>query len=88
MIQTKKYGKVAILPIGMAQVSSVMLTVSKGDHVHKGQNISYFQFGGSDCVMVFENKVDFQVKPKGKVKVRKQVATFENLPVVGGSQKR
>ncbi|KAJ5505147.1 hypothetical protein N7463_008021 [Penicillium fimorum] len=76
VIQTKEYGKVAILPIGMAQVSSVILTVKKGDHVLKGQNISYFQFGGSDCVMVFEKGVDFQLKPKDKVKVRKQVATF------------
>ncbi|KAJ5193478.1 hypothetical protein N7449_009620 [Penicillium cf. viridicatum] len=88
VIQTEKYGKVAILPIGMAQVSSVVLTVKKGDHVHKGQNISYFQFGGSDCVMVFEKRVDFQVNPKEKVKVRKQVATFEDLPVFGDLQKR
>ncbi|KAJ5822417.1 hypothetical protein N7447_004757 [Penicillium robsamsonii] len=88
VIRTKEYGKVAILPIGMAQVSSVVLTVKKGDHVEKGQNISYFQFGGSDCVMVFEKRVNFQPKPKDKVKVRKQVATFRKSPVVDGSEKR
>ena len=88
VIQTEKYGKVAILPIGMAQVSSVMLTVKKGDHVKKGDNISYFQFGGSDCVMVFERKVHFKAKPKDKVKVRKQIATFEDLPVADGPPPR
>ena len=88
VIQTKEYGKVAILPIGMAQVSSVVLTVKQGDHVEKGQNISYFQFGGSDCVMVFERRVNFQAEPKEKVKVREQVATFEDLPFSGGPSRR
>ncbi|KAE8341416.1 hypothetical protein BDV24DRAFT_151318 [Aspergillus arachidicola] len=32
VIQTKDYGKVAVLPIGMAQVSSVVMTMKKGDH--------------------------------------------------------
>lgn len=47
-------GLVAVLPIGMAQVSSVKLSVTKGQHVAKGEEISYFQFGGSDIVLVFE----------------------------------
>jgi phosphatidylserine decarboxylase len=47
-------GLVAVLPIGMAQVSSVKLSVKEGDKVKKGQEISYFQFGGSDIILVFE----------------------------------
>jgi len=47
-------GLVAMLPIGMAQVSSVKLSVNKGDVVEKGQEVSYFQFGGSDYILVFE----------------------------------
>lgn len=47
-------GLVAVLPIGMAQVSSVVLSVQEGDIVEKGQEISYFQLGGSDIVMVFQ----------------------------------
>ncbi|KAJ5259465.1 hypothetical protein N7478_012446 [Penicillium angulare] len=80
VIQTEKYGKVAILPIGMAQVSSVVLCVKEGQHVQKGQNISYFQFGGSDCVMVFERRVDFKYPPtkKKKINVRKEVARFKS----------
>lgn len=78
VIQTEQYGKVAILPTGMAQASSVVLRVNEGDHVEKGDHISYFQFGGSDCVMVFERRVHFKYPPhkKKKVNVRKEVARF------------
>ena len=37
-------GYVAVLPIGMAQVSSIGLSVKKGDVVSKGQEISWFEF--------------------------------------------
>ncbi|KAI0379757.1 putative phosphatidylserine decarboxylase [Hypomontagnella monticulosa] len=49
-------GLVAILPIGMAQVSSVIVTAEPGVSLRKGEEISYFQFGGSDIVMVFQEK--------------------------------
>ena len=55
VLKTKEVGLVAILPIGMAQVSSVKLSVEKGQHVKKGDEIAYFQFGGSDIVMVFQS---------------------------------
>lgn len=47
-------GLVAVLPMGMAQVSSVVVTCEEGQTLQKGDEISYFQFGGSDIVMVFE----------------------------------
>jgi len=49
-------GLVAVLPIGMAQVSSVVMTAEVGKTLQKGEEFSYFQFGGSDVVMVFEAK--------------------------------
>lgn len=79
VIQTEKYGKVAVLPIGMAQVSSVVFTVKEGETVEKGQNISYFQFGGSDVVVVFEKRVNFRsdLEPgQTKLNVRQKFATF------------
>lgn len=92
-------GKVAILPMGMAQVSSVVFVTPKADghkpitltsgekqgrdyqqqvnllnkkiraalvgkHLAKGEMFSYFQFGGSDCVMVFERKANVDVTAK------------------------
>ena len=47
-------GLVACLPVGMAQVSSVVITAEVGAVLRKGEEIGYFQFGGSDFVMVFE----------------------------------
>ncbi len=47
-------GLVACLPVGMAQVSSVALTAEVGVDLHKGEELGYFQFGGSDFVMLFE----------------------------------
>ena len=54
-------GLVAVLPIGMAQVSSVILTAEVGTELRKGEELAYFQFGGSDVVVVVEGKsnVDF-----------------------------
>lgn len=49
-----KIGKVAVLPMGMAQVSSIIVTAEEGKFLRKGEEISYFQFGGSDIVMLFE----------------------------------
>ena len=47
-------GLVAVLPIGMSQVSSVIITAEVGVTVRKGEELSYFQFGGSDIILVFE----------------------------------
>jgi phosphatidylserine decarboxylase len=54
LIDNPKLGLVAVLPIGMAQVSSVVLSVRAGDYVNKGDEISCFHLGGSDIVMVFQ----------------------------------
>ena len=65
-------GLVALLPIGMGQVSSVNFesNVKKGLKVRKGDPLGYFLFGGSDFVMIFEEKANFQitVEKGGEVK--------------------
>ncbi|KAI9927118.1 hypothetical protein ASPWEDRAFT_55384 [Aspergillus wentii DTO 134E9] len=74
------HGRVAVLPIGMAQVSSVVLTVKKGDYLQKGQNISYFQFGGSDIVTVFEKRPTYKAgleAGKTKLHIREHVADWK-----------
>lgn len=79
IIDTVVHGKVAVLPIGMAQVSSVVMSVQKGDCVQKGDEISYFLFGGSDIVIVFQNRVKFRddlEANKTKINVREKLATF------------
>jgi phosphatidylserine decarboxylase precursor len=55
-----RLGLVAVLPIGMAQVSSVNLTAEVGAVLTKGEEFGYFSFGGSDIVTLFEaGKVEF-----------------------------
>ena len=54
VVMDSPIGLVAILPMGMGQVSSVVMTAEEGRVLRKGEEISYFQFGGSDIVMVFE----------------------------------
>ncbi|OLN88246.1 Phosphatidylserine decarboxylase proenzyme 3-like protein 1 [Colletotrichum chlorophyti] len=70
VIENPVLGKVAVLPIGMAMVSSVKLSVKAGDVVRKGDEISTFLFGGSDIICVFEPRAgltpaDFRPSPKG-----------------------
>ncbi|KAF5520184.1 L-tryptophan decarboxylase [Colletotrichum aenigma] len=62
IIDNPVLGKVAVLPIGMAIVSGVRLTVREGDTVRKGDEISTFFFGGSDIILEFQKKAGLQVK--------------------------
>ncbi|WP_295731553.1 phosphatidylserine decarboxylase [uncultured Muribaculum sp.] len=76
-------GLVAVLPMGMAQVSSIVPTAEVGRTLHKGEEISYFQFGGSDIVMVFQEKsnVSFTAQPGVHYKVGTRLAIAN--PVIG-----
>ena len=52
-----------MLPIGMAQVSSVTMSAEAGAALTKGEEFGYFAFGGSDIVMLFEaGKVELDAK--------------------------
>ena len=75
-------GLVAVLPMGMGQVSSVVMTAEEGRVLRKGEEISYFQFGGSDIVMVFEAacNVNFTARPGVHYKVGTKIA--EAYPVI------
>ena len=56
VIDSPELGLVAILPIGMSWVSSVNLTPEAGAPLRKGDQFGYFLFGGSDIVMVFQDR--------------------------------
>lgn len=75
-------GLVAVLPIGMCQVSSVILTAEEGVTLRKGEEISYFQFGGSDIIVLFEAKsnVSFTAQPDVHYKMGTRIA--QAYPVV------
>jgi phosphatidylserine decarboxylase precursor len=82
LIDNPEIGLVAVLPIGMCQVSSVVLSVNVGDEIEKGDEISYFQLGGSDIVVVFEarSNVTITAKEDEPYNFGQKIAIAEPLP--------
>jgi phosphatidylserine decarboxylase len=79
-------GLLGFIAVGMAEVSSCLVTVKEGQRVNKGDEIGYFQFGGSTHCLVFRRGVirDFSIQaiPQGEngsnspiVKVNSLLAT-------------
>ena len=64
IVDTKDYGYVAIIPVGMSQISSVCFeeNVKVGNTVKKGDMMGCFLFGGSDIIMLFEEKANFELQ--------------------------
>lgn len=75
-------GLVAVLPIGMSQVSSVVVTAEVGVTVRKGEELSYFQFGGSDIVMLFEAKANVSVTAQVGTHYKMGTRVAQAFPVV------
>ena len=66
ILETPDYGVVALLPIGMMPVASInwVSEIKVGAEVTKGQELGYFLFGGSDFVILFQEGITFELKPK------------------------
>lgn len=66
VIDTRDYGKVALLPIGMMPVTSINWSdaLSVGTVAAKGDELGYFLFGGSDFVILFQKGVKFTASVK------------------------
>ncbi|AFH63327.1 phophatidylserine decarboxylase associated domain-containing protein [Paenibacillus caseinilyticus] len=50
-------GLMCFMAVGMAEVSSCKFTVNVGDFVKKGDQLGYFQFGGSTHCLIFRKDV-------------------------------
>ena len=63
VVDTKKYGLVALIPVGMGLVSSCNFekNVTVGSTHKKGDMLGYFLFGGSDIIMLFQEKAGFRI---------------------------
>ncbi len=79
VIDSPIVGLVALLPIGMDFISSVNFSVDVGDYLNKGDEFGYFLFGGSDMIMLFQNKnINIALPKKGKLyKLGQVFATVE-----------
>ena len=69
IIETQDYGLVAMLPIGMSQICSVnwIPSLHVGQQLHRGDEMGYFQFGGSDIVMIFQKGIDVSIVHDGNL---------------------
>lgn len=76
-------GLMAVLFVGMAEVSSNEVTVYEGQHVDKGDSLGMFHFGGSTHCLIFrpEVKLEFDLHGQtpglhsGNIPVRSRLAT-------------
>jgi phosphatidylserine decarboxylase len=56
-------GIVAVIPIGMSQVSGVNMTHQAGTECSKGEEFGYFTFGGSDIIVLTQKGTNPQWNP-------------------------
>jgi phosphatidylserine decarboxylase len=75
-------GLVAVLPMGMSQVSSVIVTAEVGVTLRKGEEISYFQFGGSDIVVLFEAASNVSFTAQTDVHYKQGTKIAQAFPVL------
>lgn len=56
VFETKDYGRVCCIPLGMSEVSSVVFDrkLKKGATVSKGQEMGMFNYGGSSFAVIYE----------------------------------
>lgn len=75
-------GLVAVLPIGMSQVSSVIITAEVGVTLRKGEELSYFQFGGSDIIVLFEASSNICFNAQSTIHYKMGVKIAQAYPVL------
>jgi phosphatidylserine decarboxylase len=78
---------VSVIEVGMGEVSSCNSTVIEKQHLKKGDQLGYFEFGGSSHVIIFDkglelqfNESIFKKNEKGtysKQLVNSKLATFK-----------
>ena len=75
-------GLMAVLLVGMAEVSTCDITVQEGQHVEKGEQIGMFHFGGSTHCLLFRKGVNVHGFPepgrKQNVPVRSELAVVRS----------
>ena len=87
IVDTGKYGLVALIPMGMAHVSSVNFekNVQAGNKFKKGDMLGNFLFGGSDFIMLFQEKAGFEMTVElDKAKAYKHGLVGEKYGVMKG----
>ncbi len=73
IIETQDYGKVAMIPVGLNTIASVLFnekfnSITSPQPITKGEEVGYFQYGGSLNILLFEPGVFPSVRiPQGQI---------------------
>lgn len=75
IIETEKYGNVAMIPVGLNTIASVIfedkfkkVTPDKPVEICKGEEVGYFQYGGSLNILLFEKGCFPSIRiPQGQI---------------------
>jgi phosphatidylserine decarboxylase len=77
-------GIIAIIPVGMCQVSSVNMIAKPGCDLLKGDEFGYFLFGGSDIIVLFQEGIDPKIDKNDHYRLfGSPIATCSLLPAAG-----
>ncbi|MFC1589883.1 phosphatidylserine decarboxylase family protein [Candidatus Omnitrophota bacterium] len=72
-------GLMCFMPVGMVEISSCIINenIKAGYHVEKGEELGYFQFGGSTHCLIFRPGVikEFNAEPNKLYKVGERIGT-------------
>ncbi|MCX5997737.1 MAG: phosphatidylserine decarboxylase [Chloroflexi bacterium] len=67
IFDTEKFGRVAMVCVGMFTISSVNFVTHEGDLVNKGDVLGNFAYGGSAIILLFQpGRVSFSVPLEGR----------------------
>ena len=67
IFDTEKFGRVAMVCVGMFTISSVNFVTNEGDLVDKGDILGNFAYGGSAVILLFQpGRVSFSVPLEGR----------------------
>jgi phosphatidylserine decarboxylase len=69
-------GLVAVMPVGMGHISSVIITAEEETKLVKGDEFGFFAFGGSDIIMLFEKPVKLHAKAGTHYKQGEQIGSM------------
>ncbi len=76
IFETEGAGLIAMVPVGIATISSVEFSHSAGDTVTKGDELGKFAYGGSAIVLMFEKDRLAPTRLGEKVQMGEQIGTL------------
>jgi len=81
IIETPDFGLVAMLPVGMSQICSVnwIPSLHVGQQLKRGDEMGFFQFGGSDVILIFQRGIEVELLHKGDLTLMGEA--YANLKV-------